>query len=77
MPVFCPNCGVMQPEGVAQCANCGKPIPAARAAQSSDEITRPETMAYIGLAFKYTLLPIIITVAVLCAGWLICNNLIR
>ena len=77
MPVFCPNCGVMQPEGVAQCANCGKPMPGAKDDQSADEIARPEAMAYVGLAFRYTVLPIIITSAVLCAGWLICSNLIR
>jgi len=80
MPVFCPHCGVMQPEGVAQCANCGKPMPPAAATGANapaDEIGPAEMRAYVGVVLRYTVVPILITVAVLCVAWLICANLIR
>ncbi|HET7091717.1 MAG TPA: hypothetical protein VFL17_24050 [Anaerolineae bacterium] len=80
MPVFCPHCGVMQPEGVAKCANCGKPMPPVAAPQAetpADEISPAEMRAYVGVVLRYTVVPIVITVAVFCVAWLICINLIR
>jgi len=75
MPVFCPHCGVMQPEGVAKCANCGKPMP--KAESPADEIGPAEMRVYVGVVLRYTVLPILVTIAVFCAAWLICSNLIR
>jgi uncharacterized membrane protein YvbJ len=75
MPVFCPHCGVMQPEGVAKCANCGKPMP--KAETPADEIGPAEMRTYVGVVLRYTVVPIVITIAVFCVAWLICINLIR
>jgi len=76
MPVFCPHCGVLQPEGVATCGNCGEPLPAAQPT-GDDKITAREMRAYVGVAFRYTIVPLMIAVAVLCAAWLVCSNLIQ
>jgi len=80
MPAFCAHCGVMQPEGVAQCANCGKPMPQAGAPGANardDEIGPAEMRTYVAVVLRYTVVPIVVTIAVLCVAWLICANLIR
>ena len=65
MPVNCPNCGIAQPEHLAVCANCGRPLPAPIAPNPSRAI------------FQYTVLPLVIVSAVMCAMWLMCATWLR
>ncbi len=76
MPVSCPHCGAAQPDNVVLCANCGKPLPAG-APSGRPPATGREIIAYTGLVLRYTLLPVLIVSAILCAGWLICVNWVR
>jgi hypothetical protein len=48
-----------------------------KAETPADEIGPAEMRAYVGVVLRYTVLPIVITIAVFCTAWLICSNLIR
>jgi len=58
------------------CANCGKALPAGAPADPAGRppATRREIIGYTGLVLRYTVLPVLIVGAILCAGWLICVN---
>jgi len=80
MPVNCPNCGDLQPDGTTTCANCGKPIPAQAEPErirSPKELTPEQRLIYTQMVFRYTIVPIIIVVIVMCVGFLVCSSLFQ
>jgi len=80
MPTFCPHCGAMQPDGIAKCANCGQPMPAPApkpTADSEPPVDAKEIAEYTRLTLRYTLVPVLIAIAVVCVALLVCSNLPR
>jgi hypothetical protein len=63
--VTCLNCGSAQPDGLAACSTCGAPLPAPIAPSPARAI------------FQYTVLPLLVASAVMCAMWLICATWLR
>ncbi|HLF28163.1 MAG TPA: zinc-ribbon domain-containing protein [Anaerolineae bacterium] len=67
MTLFCPNCGAAQPQGATRCANCGQAMP----------LPAMENAEYARHMFQYTILPLLVVVAVMCIGGLLCTSFLR
>jgi uncharacterized membrane protein YvbJ len=80
MPVYCPNCGDLHPDGTLTCTNCGRPIPAQTApepARSPRDLTPEQRLIYARMVFRYTIVPIALVVIVMCIGFLVCSSLFQ
>lgn len=78
MSMKCPSCGAVQPDDARTCSACGTELPARPGAKPpAASMSSQEIMMYSRYALRYTLMPVLLVTAVVCAAWLICSNFIR
>lgn len=80
MPVYCPVCGDLQPDGVTRCQNCGRDLRAHIAQhveRSPGEMLSDERVALTRTVLRYAVIPLIVVVVVMCGSWLACSLLLR
>lgn len=77
MPVTCPTCGTTQPEGAVVCTRCGTTLSTRPEARPITTLSPQEVSTYTRYVLRYTLLPVLLTLLVVCVVWMICSNWIR
>ncbi len=56
MPLFCPKCGAMLPDGLEKCPRCGAKLP--QASSDPNALTPQEWRVLLAEAYKFVLLPL-------------------
>ena len=67
MPVWCPNCHAMLPEGVEKCPRCGAPIKASQAELAADgeaDVEPSDVAWYSGYTIAMILIPLLLVVGI-------------
>lgn len=64
MPLWCPKCHAMLPEGLEKCPSCGVKLCKPKSEESDEEFSRADYFWYSAYTIGVVLIPIIVVIGI-------------